>query len=50
VYQRYFIAWFTMLILAFVNATIREAVYKSYIGELAAHRIAILTMGILVGI
>jgi hypothetical protein len=50
VYLRYFAAWFPIIILAFVNATIREAVYKRYVGELAAHQISTLTLGILVGI
>ena len=49
-YLRYFVAWFPLIILAFSNATIREAVYKRYVGELAAHQISTLTLGILVGI
>ena len=49
-YLRYFVAWFPIIILAFANATIREAVYKRYVGELAAHQISTLTLGILVGI
>jgi hypothetical protein len=50
VYLRYFIAWFPIIILAFVNATIREAVYKRYVGELAAHQISTATLCILAGI
>jgi hypothetical protein len=50
VYLRYFIAWFPIVVIAFANATGREAVYKRYVGELAAHQISTLTMCILVGI
>jgi len=50
VYLRYFVAWFPIIILAFINATIREAVYKRYVGELGAHQISTLTLCILVGI
>ena len=49
-YLRYFVAWFPIIILAFGNAKVREAVYKRYVGELAAHQISTLTLGILVGI
>ena len=49
-YLRYLVAWFPMIILAFANATIHEAVYKRYVGELAAHQISTLTLGVLVGI
>ena len=49
-YLRYFVAWFPIIILAFINATIREAVYKRYVGELGAHQISTLTLCILVGI
>ena len=49
-YLRYFVAWFPIIILAFANATIREAVYKRYVSELAAHQISTLTLGILAGI
>ena len=49
-YLRYFVAWFPIIILAFANATIREAMYKRYVGELAAHQISTLTLGILAGI
>lgn len=48
-YLRYFVAWLPIIILAFANATIREAVYRRYAGELAAHQISTLTLGILVG-
>lgn len=49
-YLRHFIAWFPIVLLAFANAAIREAVYRRYVGELAAHQIATLTMCVLVGI
>jgi len=56
VYLKYFIAWFPIIIIAFVNATIREAVYKPpgaeprYLGEHAVPQGSTLTMCILVGI
>jgi hypothetical protein len=50
VYLRYFVAWFPIIVLAFANARIRESVYKRYVGELAAHQMSTLTLGILVGI
>jgi hypothetical protein len=49
VYLRYFVAWFPIIILAFANATLREAVYKRYVGELAAHQFSTLTLGVLAG-
>jgi hypothetical protein len=50
VYIGHFIAWFPIVLLAFANAAIREAVYRRYVGELTAHQIVTLTMCILVGI
>lgn len=49
-YLRYFLAWFPIIILAFANAALREAVYRRYVGELAAHQISTLALCILVGI
>ena len=50
-YLRHFVAWFPMIILAFANATVREAMYRRrYAGELAAHQLSTLTLCILVGI
>lgn len=49
-YLRHFIAWFPIVILAFANASIREAVYKRYVSELAAHQISTLTVCVLVGL
>lgn len=37
---KYGIAWFGMMILAIINGTIRELLYKQYTGELLAHQIA----------
>jgi hypothetical protein len=50
VYLRYFIAWFPIIIIAFANATAREAGYKRYVGELPAHQISTFSMCVLVGI
>ena len=49
-YWKYFIAWFPMFVIALANATIREVVYKRYVGELAAHQISTLTACILVAV
>lgn len=49
-YLRYFLAWFPIVIVALVNATIRQGVYARYFGELAAHQLATLTMCILIGL
>ena len=35
-YLSYFVAWFPIIIFAFANAAIREAVYKRYVSELAS--------------
>ena len=48
-YLRYFVAWFPIIILALANASLREAVYRRYVGELAAHQVSTLTLGLLVG-
>ena len=50
VYLRYFIAWFPLVILGLLNATIRQVVYASYVSELQAHQISTLTICVLVGI
>lgn len=39
-YLWYFVAWFPIVILAFANATIRQAVYGRYLGELSAHQLS----------
>lgn len=37
---KYGIAWLGMIIFAIINGTIREILYKPYVGELLAHQIA----------
>ena len=49
-YFKYFIAWFGIVVLGLVNATIRQVVYARYVSELAAHQISTLTFAILVGL
>ncbi len=49
-YLRYFLAWFPLVVLGLLNATIRQVVYARYVTELTAHQISTLTMCILVGI
>ncbi len=41
--KTYTILWFGLLILAFVNASVREVVYKNLVNELSAHQISTLT-------
>jgi hypothetical protein len=50
VYPRYFIAWFPLVVLGLLNATIRQVVYARYISELQAHQISTLTICVLFGI
>ena len=49
-YLKYFIAWFGIVILGLVNATIRQVVYAKYASELAGHQISTLTFATLVGL
>lgn len=35
---RYALAWFFLLVAAFVHAFLREGVYKNALGKLRAHR------------
>lgn len=49
-YLGYFLAWFPMVLIAIANAALREAGYKRYVGELAAHQISTLTGCILIGV
>jgi len=37
---RYFVAWFGMMIIAILNGAIRDGLYKSRVGDLAAHQIS----------
>ncbi|MDC6363012.1 MULTISPECIES: hypothetical protein [Flavobacteriaceae] len=47
IFLKYFIAWFPMLILAILNGTLREFVFKKHFGELAAHQLSTATLLIL---
>jgi hypothetical protein len=49
-YFKYFFAWFGIVVLGLINATVRQVVYARYVGELAAHQISTLTFAILVGL
>ena|ERR671913_1710055 len=49
-YFKYFIAWFGIVVLGLINATVRQVVYARYVGELDAHQISTLTFAILVGL
>lgn len=40
---RYILAWFPMILIAIVNATIRETVYRKYWDDLLAHQISTIT-------
>ncbi len=37
---KYVLAWFGMMMLAILNGTVRDFVYKPYVGDLAAHQIS----------
>lgn len=41
---RYLLTWLLLFFAGFVNGTIREFVYKQYVGELAAHQISTVTL------
>lgn len=45
----YILAWVPMIFIAIFNATIREVVYKKYLGELLAHQISTATGVVLFG-
>jgi len=47
IFLKYFIAWFPMLILAILNGTLREFVFKKHFGELVAHQLSTVTLLIL---
>ncbi len=44
---RYFLAWFGMMVLAIVNGGVRDFVYKSLVGDLAAHQISTVVLIVL---
>lgn len=50
VYLKYLLLWFPMLLLAVVNGTLRELVYKKYTGELLAHQLSTVSLILLFGI
>ncbi len=39
----YLLAWFPMIVIAIINATIRETTYQKFVTELRAHQISTLT-------
>ncbi|EAZ88943.1 hypothetical protein [Crocosphaera chwakensis] len=39
----YLLAWFPMIVIAIVNATVRETTYSKFVTELQAHQISTLT-------
>jgi hypothetical protein len=49
-YLKYFIAWFPLVVLGLLNATIRQVAYARYVSEGQAHQISTLTICILVGV
>jgi hypothetical protein len=50
VYTKYLIAWFGVVVLGLINATVRQVVYGKYVSELAGHQISTLNFAILVGL
>jgi hypothetical protein len=49
-FWKYFFAWFGLVVLGLLNATIRQVVYARYVSELAGHQISTLTLAVLVGL
>lgn len=47
---KYILGWFGLFIVAMINGGLRDALYKSVVGELAAHQISTLTGIILFGL
>lgn len=47
---KYALAWFPMMVIAILNGTAREFIYKASLGELHAHQLSTLTGVILFGI
>ncbi|MEW5797631.1 MAG: hypothetical protein AB1728_01370 [Bacteroidota bacterium] len=48
--KRYFLFWFALVVLALVNGTLREIIYKGVVGEPWAHHISVVTGMLFVGI
>lgn len=44
----YLLTWLLLFVAGFVNGTIREFVYKPYVGELGAHQISTVTLILLI--
>ena len=49
-YTKYLIAWFGIVVLGLVKATVRQVVYGRYVSELVGHQISTLTFAILVAL
>ena len=49
-FWKYFFAWFGLVVLGLLNATMRQVVYARYVSELAGHQISTLTLAVLVGL
>jgi len=46
----YLLLWFPMMLIAVLNGTARDLVYKKYTGELTAHQLSTVSLLILLGI
>lgn len=46
----YLLLWFPMMLIAVLNGTVRDLVYKKYTGELTAHQLSTASLLILLGI
>lgn len=44
VFVKYLLLWFPMLMIAVLNGTLREFVFKKFTGELAAHQLSTVTL------
>jgi hypothetical protein len=49
-YWKCFVAWFGLVVLGLLNATMRQVVYARYVSELVGHQISTLTLAVLVGL
>jgi hypothetical protein len=47
---KYILVWFVLVIVAIINGTIRNEVYKDFLGDLRAHQLSTLTGIILFGL
>jgi hypothetical protein len=46
----YLLLWFPMMLIAVLNGTARDLVYKKYTGELTAHQLSTISLLILLGL